>query len=308
VTQDPWLSPEQQWQAPGGGASDAVPAPPSGGAADGFAAPEGLVAAGPPAAYPMYPAGYPMYAGYAPPAPLKPPRPGTVSLATGFMIAGTVLSFLTMLVIFGSMETIDSRILMHSFVDAVSYDSEHNGVVAVAWILGLIGVGLWIWMTIMCHAGRHWARVTGTVFFGIGCLVWLGVLFDDIYPGVIKLLVVLTFGVSVTAVVLLWRGTSGAYFRPRSGFEGYPVAFPAQYAGPYPGGPYPGAPYPGAPYPGGQYPGAQPPQYPGQTMPGVPRHLQGRPVQPNQPGQQAGPWPGHSGDQPPGGEGPRRVG
>ena len=291
MTQDPWLSPEQQWQAPGGGASDAVPAPPT------VAAPEGLVPAAPAPMYPAYaayPAGYPAYAAYGPP-PAKPPRPGTVSLATGFMIAGTVLSFLTMLVILGSMATIDSRILMRTFLDETSYDSEHNGVVAIAWILGLVGAGLWIWMTVVCHAGRHWGRVTGTVFFGVGCLVWLGVLVDDIYPGAVKVLVVLTFGAGLTSVVLVWRGASGVYFRARVGFKGYPVVFPGPYAAPYPGQ-----------YVGGSYPE----QCPGQAVPGAPGHLQGQPVQPMQPmpGQQAGPWPGHSGDQPPNGEGPRRVG
>jgi len=32
-------------------------------------------------------------------------------------------------------------------------------------VVGLIGIGLWLWMAVKSKAGRNWARITGTVFF-----------------------------------------------------------------------------------------------------------------------------------------------
>ena len=37
----------------------------------------------------------------------------------------------------------------------------------------LIGIGLWIWMARANQAGKDWARITSTVFFGIDCLFLL---------------------------------------------------------------------------------------------------------------------------------------
>jgi hypothetical protein len=35
---------------------------------------------------------------------------------------------------------------------------------------GLIGAALWLWMAQSCKAGKGWARVVSTVFFGIDTL------------------------------------------------------------------------------------------------------------------------------------------
>ncbi len=37
----------------------------------------------------------------------------------------------------------------------------------------LLGIGLWIWMAKANQAGKNWARITSTVFFGIECLFLL---------------------------------------------------------------------------------------------------------------------------------------
>ena len=41
---------------------------------------------------------------------------------------------------------------------------------AVAIIFGLIGIGLWLWMAYANKAGKNWARITATAFFGLDTL------------------------------------------------------------------------------------------------------------------------------------------
>lgn len=108
------------------------------------------------------------------------------------------------------------------------------------------------------RAGHNWARITGTVFFGISCL---GLLIDiaafyvigEWLGSVVAVMVVealLSWLVGLATVILLWRKKSSAYFQPaQQYFPGYPA---------YPGPGYPG--YPGGPE--GFMPGAtmQPPQ------------------------------------------------
>jgi uncharacterized membrane protein len=70
---------------------------------------------------------------------------------------------------------------------------------------------LFVWIARECRSGNNWARVTGTVFFGIAALG----LICNFFSGLTTLnLVVATVGcvVGLAAVVLLWQRNSSAYF------------------------------------------------------------------------------------------------
>jgi hypothetical protein len=84
--------------------------------------------------------------------------------------------------------------------------------VAAVVIVGLLGVGLWIWLAQMCKAGKNWARVTGTVLFGIDTLFQLisftrSAALTGRIPGLIVWLV------GLGAVILLWQRPSSDYFK-----------------------------------------------------------------------------------------------
>lgn len=78
----------------------------------------------------------------------------------------------------------------------------------------LIEIALWLGIAQACRRGRNWARVTGTVLFGIHTLGFLGVLANS-HPGIglTKLLTFVGWLIACGAVVFLWQRPSSAFFR-----------------------------------------------------------------------------------------------
>ena len=93
---------------------------------------------------------------------------------------------------------------------------------AMAFVLGLIGAGLWILLARATSSGKNWTRMTGSVLFGLDTLALLigppevGIRGPEaavarIFAGIIWL-------IGLTAVVYLWRKDSSVFFkslRPR---------------------------------------------------------------------------------------------
>lgn len=163
---------------------------------------------------------------------------------------------------------------------------------AGGFIGGFAGVGLWLWMAAMNKAGKNWARVTGTVFFGIACLGLLADLFvlsaansDDTITlnGTVYFIVLLdavNWVAGLYAVIMMWQKTSSAFYNPQPAYGmpgfGTPGIPPYGYPMPYPQGPVDSA----APVPG--WGGVSDPSYgqqgPNQQVPG-----QAPPVDPGNP-------------------------
>jgi len=88
----------------------------------------------------------------------------------------------------------------------------------------IIGVGLWIWMAKANQAGKNWARITSTVFFGIDCLglllilVGVGVVMHSVSSsGKIVLVAsvvagIITWVIGLATIVLLWGRESSQYY------------------------------------------------------------------------------------------------
>jgi hypothetical protein len=127
------------------------------------------------------------------------------------------------------------------------------GVLVGGVILGLLEAALWLWMAWKTKAGRNWARITSTVFFGLLTMEFLG--------GLLKLqaapkgVIVVEWAVGLAALILLWQRESNQFVAAaKQARLGY--AAPQQ-----PGYGAPAQPY-GQAAPFGQ----QPPAY-GQTPP-----------------------------------------
>ena len=147
---------------------------------------------------------------------------------------------------------------------------------------GVVDVGLWVWMAMANRAGHHWARVTGTVFFGISTAsVALSIALvpalnrvqQNLNPdstttipansAVTIGLAVVSFLIGLYATVMMWNKSAKPFYQPQ---QVYPVGWPQPGMPPY-GHPYPQVPVqPGASIQG-QVPLPQEPADPWQQMP-----------------------------------------
>lgn len=145
------------------------------------------------------------------------PAPPSVINAVRTMYVGAAASLIGIIIGLTTVSSIRSRVhqLKPDFTTSQVNTSVHAAV-AVLIIEGLIAIGLWIWMAQASKAGKNWARITSTVFFGLDTLGQIisltqatGVA-DRIYAIIVWL-------IGLVAIVFLWQRQSSAYFgRPRS--------------------------------------------------------------------------------------------
>jgi hypothetical protein len=219
---------------------------------------------GPYPAYPQYPGGAQMPA-------TRPPLPATVLRAHYCILAGAVLTMVNAGITIAEAGTIKrdmQQTLANSGSNATTFANDAgSAIIGVAVFFAAVEVGLWIWMAFATKAGKNWARILSTVFFGIeaaGALIG-GVSFfatsssdgttsSAAYSGSSTtagtIVGFLTFGVGLAAIILLWNKASGPYFKPMTYYPAPPYG--------YPGAPMPYT-YPVMPQPDGtQQPVADP--------------------------------------------------
>jgi hypothetical protein len=212
----------------------------------------------------------------------RPAPPDTVKWAVGLMCAGAALSVVSAVV---NIAFDNSTYAQES---ATSVDARQA--VGVNALLGLVQVGLWLWMAWKTGTGRGWARVVSTVFFGFLCLEFLfsvagsaivfgtaGTAQSGTEVAGAATVIIVQWVAGLIALILLWRRRSNAFFtaskQARSvSVNGYgPPGYPAPgYAPPdygQPGYPRPPQPYGQPPQQGWPSQFGQPPQYPGQQPP-----------------------------------------
>lgn len=162
------------------------------------------------------------------------------------------------------------------------------GLVGEAGVFGAaVDLGLWVWMAMANRAGHHWARVTGTVFFGIATLstlstVLLGSFVKNLHdtngntvqmPGLNGLsiaLAIVLWLLGLYATVMMWNKGNGSFYHPETQYG--PVGMPAGWQ------------QPGIPPEGYAYPHPYP-SVPGQPMP-LPDQYTQQPTEPTDPWQQ----------------------
>ena len=201
--------------APGG---QTHPYPRGYGSAAGYPQPQGY--GGPPGS-PAPPRGYQAgggQAGYPAPYPVSQAPlallPDSLRTAVTFMYAGAAYT----LVYAVGVVIVAASIIKKNPTLAVTAGSRHGttlgGVVALTVVLSLIEIALWLGIARACRRGQSWARVTGTVLFGLHTLGFLGVL-ANAHPGIglTKVLTTVSWLIACGAVVFLWKRPSSAIFR-----------------------------------------------------------------------------------------------
>jgi len=146
------------------------------------------------------------------PAPQRPWRPTSVVTAAWLMYAGAAASLLGMLVDVSVISQVKTDYLNHHpFVNPASANAAAGAGDVVTIIGSLICIGLWLWLAAACKRGHGWARIVGTVLFGINTL---GFIVTIARPGIpaIKSVHLLIWLIGLVTVIQLFRRQSSEFF------------------------------------------------------------------------------------------------
>jgi hypothetical protein len=153
---------------------------------------------------------------------MRPEPPPSVTMAVRLMYAGGVLSLLSLV----------STLLMTGQIrDAAEQAAKDGGgtlsqstidtivtsTIALAFVFGLIGAGLWFLMGWQNSKGASWARILGTVFFGLETLSAIFTLAaGQGNTAISTVFLVLIWLVGLAAVIFMWRPESSEFYKAAS--------------------------------------------------------------------------------------------
>ena len=147
--------------------------------------------------------------------PDTPPRtvPRSVRQAVKAMYGGAVASLIYLIssvATEGSTKTAIQQRFPHLTAGQVT--TEQHVLLITGVVAGVVSIAAWILIARAGQAGKNWARITGTVLFGLATLDAIGGLVNPVaVPVKILAFVIWLFG--LIAVVRLWQATSSAYFK-----------------------------------------------------------------------------------------------
>jgi hypothetical protein len=141
------------------------------------------------------------------------PAPASVLNAVRIMYVGAATSILGIVIDVLTVGATKKAIERRSHHLSVSQINSSQHVLVIAFIIGgLIGAVVWFFLARSCLAGQNWARITGTVLFGLATVDTLGGLSAPI-AGAVKIWAILVWLIGLTAVVFLWRRSSTESFK-----------------------------------------------------------------------------------------------
>jgi hypothetical protein len=146
-------------------------------------------------------------------APASAP-PQSVLRAVKVMYVGLAASLIGIIVDMTTLSATRSAILKQnpSYTATQLNNAEHLQI-GLFIAGGLIGAALWLWMAQSCRAGKGWARVVSTVFFGIDTLSVLVGAVAVQGGGLSRIYGILVWVIGLIAIILLWQRSSSDYFR-----------------------------------------------------------------------------------------------
>ena len=157
---------------------------------------------------------YPTSGQGPPPQRPEPPRP--VRTAVKLMYTGAALSAVGVVLELVAIGSVRSAIKKAdpSLTSAQIHNAEVFGV-AFAVIIGLIGIGLWVWMAWANGRGKSWARVVASVLFGLNT-VFLLLAFARPHVGIGLILDLLVWLCGLGTIIMIWNKESSGYYQAMS--------------------------------------------------------------------------------------------
>jgi hypothetical protein len=143
----------------------------------------------------------------------RPPAPASVRNAVKVMYAGAAASLVYAIVFVVTLSGTKNAIEQHSpQLTTSQVNGMQQALITSAIVNGLIAAGLWIFIAQGSKSGKSWARIIGTVFFGIDAAGVLGGVTVPLAAPV-KIFAFVVWLIGLAAVTFLWRGTSSAFFK-----------------------------------------------------------------------------------------------
>ncbi|HET6686517.1 MAG TPA: hypothetical protein VFH02_08350 [Jiangellaceae bacterium] len=177
--------------------------------------PPGSPAGGPPA-YPPMPPPPPFQYEASSAAAAQATPPSSLLTAVRLMYVGAALSAIFIIIELTQSDSLRDQIADNQpELSADELDAAVAVGTAVAVLVGLISVGLWIWMAVMNRKGRSWARVVATVLGGLNIVFTLISLTQSVGFGTIVNMVSIVLAAAI--LWLLYRPESSAYYAAMSG-------------------------------------------------------------------------------------------
>lgn len=146
----------------------------------------------------------------------RPAAPPSIQNAVKLMYVGAALSAVSLIVgllTIGSLKSAiqtASRKASKPLTTPELHTAEAVGVASII-VLGLLGIGLWLWMARANGSGKSWARVVASVLFGLNTLGLLSVIVRP-NSALTKIFDLLVWLVGLGAIVFLYRRESSEYF------------------------------------------------------------------------------------------------
>jgi hypothetical protein len=143
----------------------------------------------------------------------RPSAPQSIVFAARAMYAGMTASLIGIVIDLLTLSATKSKIrsASPSLTPAQVTSTEH--LLVGAFIAGgLIGAALWLWIAQSSRAGKSWARVVGTVLFGIDTLEQIAGAATP-QSGGVRIFAIIVWLIGLAAIVFLWQRPSTEYFR-----------------------------------------------------------------------------------------------
>jgi hypothetical protein len=149
-----------------------------------------------------------------PPTP-GPALPPPVQMAIRLMWIGAALSAVSAIIAAATVSSLRDAILkVHPGYTAAQVNSAERGQAFLYIFIGVISVGLWLWMSFVNRSGRPWTRIVATVLFGVNT-VYIALTLASTALGLVFVLLLWLTGLAAT--ILLWRRPASEFYRPSPG-------------------------------------------------------------------------------------------
>ena len=133
------------------------------------------------------------------------------------MYAGAALSLLSVIASFFMLDTVKETIQesmreADANVSQSTIDAAYTVGLVSTVVVGILAVGLWLWMAWKNGQGRSWARIVATIFGALNVLFTLGSFTQPGMTAVSAVISAVNMVLAVIIVILLWRQESSSYY------------------------------------------------------------------------------------------------